>query len=165
MSEPKWLVSARAELGTLETPGTADNPKVLQYAKDAGLAQIINHDAVSWCAAFIGAMLVRNGINGTGKATARSYEAWGESLRSPVLGCVCVLARPPVTWQGHVGFLIGANDTVVQLIGGNQQDSVSIAAFKRSRVVAYRWPVGEIIKASWVGPRVQDSVALSQTEA
>ena len=166
MSEPKWLSLARAEIGTLETPGGADNPKILSYAKDAGVGPVVNHDSVAWCAAFVGAMLVRSGISGSGKANARSYEEWGKPLRSPVLGSIVVLSRPPNAWEGHVGFCVGASDTLVQLLGGNQRDSVMIASFPRNRVVAYRWPIDQFIQPEWVSPKLEVlNAIISPTDA
>lgn len=155
MNEPKWLSLARAEIGTLEKPGDGDNPKILQYAKDAGIASIINHDSVPWCAAFVGAMLTRSGIIPSGKANARSYDEWGKRLNGPVLGCVVVLTRPPNTWQGHVGFCLGAQDHLIQLLAGNQGDKVSIASFNRNRVSSFRWPIDQVIYPEWVNPRLE----------
>ena len=155
MSEPKWLTLARAEIGTLEKPGEGDNPKILQYAKDAGIASIINHDSVPWCAAFVGAILTRAGIIPSGKANARSYDEWGKNLRAPVKGCVVVLTRPPVQWQGHVAFLVGCSDMHIQLLGGNQGDKVSLASFPRNRVSSFRWPNDQVIYPEWVNPRLE----------
>lgn len=155
MSEPKWLTLARAEIGTLETPGEGDNPKVLAYAKDAGVSGVVNHDSVPWCAAFVGAMLQRSGIQPTGKANARSYDDWGVKLLGPVKGCVVVLNRPPNPWQGHVAFCAGSEDHLLQLIGGNQGDKVSLASFNRNRVSSFRWPPGIPIEPEWVTPRLE----------
>lgn len=159
-SEPKWLTLARAEIGTLETPGGKDNPKILSYAKDAGVGPIVDHDSVPWCAAFVGAMLTRSGIIPSGKANARSYDEWGKKLLGPVLGCVVVLTRPPNVWQGHVGFCVGAEDHLIQLLAGNQGDKVSIASFNRNRVSSFRWPVDQFIQPEWVNPRLEVLTAL-----
>jgi len=99
--EPAWLAVARAELGVRELPGTPDNPRIIKYWNDAKLASVADgQDEVPWCAAFVGAMLARSQIPHSGKANARSYEAWGRKLNSPVLGCVVVFSRPPHAWQG-----------------------------------------------------------------
>lgn len=155
MSEPRWLTLARSEIGTVETPGAGDNPKILAYAKDAGVGSVVNHDSVPWCAAFVGAILQRSAIAPTGKANARSYEEWGQVLRAPVKGCVIVLKRDNNPALGHVGFCVGVDDIHIQLLGGNQGDKVSIASFPRNRVVACRWPVGQTIEAEWVAPRFE----------
>lgn len=153
--EPAWLALARAELGVRELPGTPDNPRIIKYWNDAKLASVADgQDEVPWCAAFVGAMLARSQIPHSGKANARSYEAWGRKLNSPVLGCVVVFSRPPHSWQGHVAFYLGSNPRagLVQVLGGNQSDAVSIASFHMDRVVAWRWPASQLIKPEWVGP-------------
>jgi hypothetical protein len=38
------------------------------------------------------------------------------------------------------GLVVGANKDQVFLLGGNQSDAVNVSAFKRSEIVAYRWP-------------------------
>lgn len=167
--EPAWLELARKEIGTKELPGDPDNPKIIKYWLDAGLGNASGgNDEVPWCAAFVGAMLGRSGQTGSLKANARSYEAWGASITSPVLGCVVVFSRPPTAWQGHVAFYLGTDRArrTVQVIGGNQSDSVSISSFSMDRVVAYRWPASLLIRPEWVGPLpVASSAPLSASEA
>lgn len=155
MLEPLWLNLARKELGTKEAAGAADNPAVIQYWKDAGLEAVAGgNDEVPWCAAFVGAMLARAQTPHSGKANARSYEAWGRKLLTPCLGCVVVLSRPPSAWQGHVALYLATDKVArrVRLLGGNQGDAVSIADFSLDRVVAYRWPTSGLIQPEWVGP-------------
>ena len=144
MSEPLWLTYARKELGTLEGPGDTNNPKVLEYFREAGHGEVAQ-DSVAWCAAFVGAMLHRAGVKGTGALSARGYEHWGETVRQPILGCIGVKRRPGgEAWQGHVGFVVAASPTNIWLLGGNQADSVSIAAFSRWQFTSFRWPSVEI---------------------
>lgn len=153
--DPLWLSNARGEVGTREFPGAADNPRIIKYWNDAQLASVADgQDEVPWCAAFVGAMLVRARHPGSGRANARSYESWGRKIVSPCLGAVVVFSRPPHAWQGHVGFYLGTDMGAgrVRVIGGNQADAVSIADFPLDRVVAYRWPAGAPILPEWVGP-------------
>lgn len=164
VGEPRWLMSARMQIGQVElkkrTGGLTDNPVIVDYWRRA---KILKKDQVStwepgndetpWCAAFIGAMLADCGIAGSHKALARSYEKWGEAVMtgdsnmpwaSIPLGAIVVLNRPSAgPTKGHVGFAIGAADKAVELIGGNQDDSVSRAWFPKTRIVAVRWPKGE----------------------
>lgn len=155
MLEPLWLNIARKEIGTKEVPGPGDNPAIAKYWSDAGIADAaMGQDEVPWCAAFVGAMLARGHQSGTGAANARSYEKWGRALASPCLGCVVVISRPPVSWQGHVAFYLGTDKAArrVRVLGGNQSDAVSIGEFSLDRVVAYRWTAGGLIQPEWVGP-------------
>lgn len=153
--DPLWLNFAREEIGVKEFPGAPDNPRIIKYWNDAGMANVADgQDEVPWCAAFVGALLVRGRQPGSGKANARSYESWGRRLITPCLGAVVVLSRPPHAWQGHVGFYLGTDLSRgrVRIIGGNQADAVSIADFPIERVLAYRWPAGSPILPEWVGP-------------
>lgn len=168
MLEPRWLNLARKEIGTKEFAGAPDNPAIVQYWADAGVADVaMGQDEVPWCAAFVGAMLARAHLPGSGKANARSYEKWGRGLVSPCLGCVVVISRPPVAWQGHVAFYLATDRAArrVRLLGGNQGDAVTIADFSLDRVVAYRWPTSEVIQPEWVGPIAATGAATLEPSA
>lgn len=138
---PPWLVLAKAELGIREGKGAANNARVVKLFADAGFPGI-KADSVAWCAAAVGAMLQRAGFKPSGSLAARSYESWGVGLASPVLGCVATKKRGGSSWQGHVGFVVGADKNSIILLGGNQGDAWSIASFKRSEFTSYRWPKG-----------------------
>jgi len=137
--QPGWLTLAAAELGVKEGPGAANNPRVVQLFADAGFAGV-KQDSVAWCAAAVGAMLKRAGHKPSGSLAARSYEDWGIGLKEPVLGCVATKKRGNSSWQGHVGFVVGASRDQIFLLGGNQGDAWSVAAFKRSEFTSFRWP-------------------------
>ncbi len=139
LTQPSWLDHAWADLGVLERPGGASNPRVLAYYRDAGHPEV-RSDAVAWCAAFLGACLQRAGTTPTGSLLARSYLDWGHPLETPALGCIVVLSRGSDPGQGHVGFLIGMTATHLYLLGGNQSDAVRVDAFDRDRLLSLRWP-------------------------
>ncbi|HMN37954.1 MAG TPA: TIGR02594 family protein [Hyphomicrobium sp.] len=143
MEQPAWMAAAWAEFGVRETPGPGNSPKVLAYYREAGRADI-NQDAVAWCAAFIGAMLARAGVVGTGSLLARSYLDWGIPIEAGRVGAIAVLSRGSDPNAGHAGFLVGQNETELFLLGGNQDDSVSVAAFDTGRLLGFRWPKGDM---------------------
>ena len=126
-------------IGTIEGPGPKNNPAVVHLYEEAGHPEI-RQDAVPWCAAFVGAMLKRAGIKGSGSLAARSYEAWGQPLKAPVFGCIAVKKRKGGGWLGHVGFCVAANAREVFLLAGNQHDEICVAPFPRSQFTAFRWP-------------------------
>ena len=138
--ERRWVAEARKFIGLKEIKGTQHNPEILQFWKDIKRGGI-KDDETPWCAAFVGAMLERSGIQSSRFESAGSYKSWGNSITEPVYGCVVVFER---TGGGHVGFVVGRTDAGDLLVlGGNQGDQVCISAFKRSRAVAYRWPTTE----------------------
>lgn len=141
MQQPRWLDEAWRELGQREIAGSADNPRIMALYRDAGVDDVA-HDEVAWCAAFVGACLKRAGFEATGSLMARSYSDWGEpaDTAGAALGAVVVLKRGGDPSLGHVGFLIGETDSSLLLLGGNQANAVSVAAFPRDEMLAIRWP-------------------------
>lgn len=140
MDQPRWLACAWAELGQREVGGTADNARIRAFFGDVGQPPSL-HDEVAWCAAFVGACLERAGLASTRSLMARSYARWGEALSESRLGAIAVLSRGSDPDAGHVGFLLAETDDSVVLLGGNQGDAVTVAAFPKSRVIALRWPI------------------------
>jgi uncharacterized protein (TIGR02594 family) len=137
--EPVWIISARKEIGVREIHGTQHNAAIVGYWKDVHLSGV-KDDETAWCAAFVGAMLERNGITSTRSGAARSYLSWGTPLNGPVPGCIVVFSREG---GGHVGFVVGRDKLGhLQVLGGNQGDCVCIAAFKTDRIAGLRWPAG-----------------------
>ena len=68
---------AEKQVGIWEWAGSENNPLVLAMFAEAGHSKI-KQDAVPWCAAFIGSVLLRAGGKGTGSLLARSYLDWGK---------------------------------------------------------------------------------------
>jgi uncharacterized protein (TIGR02594 family) len=152
VSEPLWVQRARDLVGLREITGAMHEPKVLQLWRDAKMPYV-HDDETAWCAAFVGAMLERSMVTSTRLPNARSYENWGlnvltdtgpRNLSRIPPGAICVFERPPHAWQGHVAFVVGRTEFgELVCIGGNQSNSVSIASFKETRLIAARWPVEE----------------------
>ncbi|CAB5220252.1 TIGR02594, TIGR02594 family protein [uncultured Caudovirales phage] len=142
MNDLSWMAVAKSYLGTREGPGAANNPVVVELFKLAGHPEV-KDDETAWCAAFVGGVLAKAGLSGSRLLNARSYETWGQALPQnvPVYGCVGVKKRAGgQAWQGHVGFVVGASASQIILLGGNQGDSVSVAAFPRADFTAFRYP-------------------------
>lgn len=135
---PRWLEIAEREIGTKEAPGTADNPRVLEYHQATSLGA--RDDAVAWCSAFVNWCMKEASVPRTNSAAARSWLSWGEGLTSPRKGCVVVLKRGSNPVQGHVGFYVGDGVGQVRILGGNQSDQVKVSQFPKTMVLGYRWP-------------------------
>lgn len=139
MEQPAWLAAAWAELGVREIKGSKHDARVMAYYRESG-HRGIGSDEVPWCAAFLGAMLKRGGYQGSGSLMARSYLKWGVPLQVAKPGAIAVLSRGADPALGHVGFVVGAAKGKIYLLGGNQSDSVSVAAFDAKRLLGLRWP-------------------------
>ena len=159
MAELPWIKEARRFIGEREIKGPEHNPLIVQWWKDIKRGGI-KDDETPWCAAFTGAMLEHVGIRSSRFESAKSYLEWGTGLKEPAYGCVVVFTR---TGGGHVGFVVGRDEKGNLLVlGGNQGDAVSIAAFSVSRVSGYRWPSGVQFDQQ---PLPLGSAALSTSEA
>jgi uncharacterized protein (TIGR02594 family) len=139
MQQPRWLATAWAELGQREVEGASDNARIRAFFRDVGQPASL-HDEVAWCAAFVGACIERAGLASTRSLMARSYLRWGAALDEGRFGAVAVLSRGSDPSAGHVGFLLGETASHVVLLGGNQGDAVSVAAFPKTRLLGLRWP-------------------------
>lgn len=139
-TEPKWMANARQLVGLKEIVGSQHEKKVLEFFAEAGHPEIHN-DETAWCAAFANAMLRRAGYAGTGSLAARSFLTWGEKLTTPRPGCVAVFKRGNSSWEGHVAFFVRDAGDSIEVLGGNQSNSVSITRMPKSSLLGYRWPL------------------------
>lgn len=140
MTEPKWLIEARKEIGVSEHT-VAGSQAVDQMWIDSKLRGLVGTARkVPWCAGFVNAMLERAGIRSTRSDSSRSYLNYGVKLSEPKYGCVVTFSRDG---SGHVGFVVGKTESGALLVlGGNQSDAVNIKAFKTDRVTGYCYPEG-----------------------
>lgn len=139
---PKWYQIATAELGEQEIRGKEDNPRIVAYQQATGLKA--EDDETPWCGAFVAWCLRESGIhyNKERAASARSWLSFGRKLKNPTIGCIVVFWRgKPNGWQGHVGFYAGRDSQGrILVLGGNQDDEVSIKPHSADRLLGYRWP-------------------------
>ena len=128
--------TARGAVGLSEGESSALN----DYLSNGG--QNLDPLTTAWCAAFVNSTLNQSGMQGTNKLNARSYLDWGQPVDTPQPGDVAVFSRgDPNGWQGHVGFYEGTNpDGTINVLGGNQSDSVSVASYSPDRLLGYRRP-------------------------
>ena len=71
---------------------------------------------------------------------ARSFLYWGDSVKEPEVGDIVVFPRGDQGWQGHVGFYVmtSADGKYYYILGGNQDDQVSILRFSASSALDIR---------------------------
>lgn len=59
---PRMVAEARKLYGIAEVQGSGDNPVILAWAKELGLAKIYNHDEIPWCGLFV-AIVAKGGVS------------------------------------------------------------------------------------------------------
>lgn len=146
MQEPEWLRFARQYIGLKEIKGSKHEPKIIAMLSDFGQFNGENKawwhdDETAWCGTFVGYCL--------GKSKRYVIDTWFRAkdwansdvmtkLDKPAVGAIAVLSR---SGGGHVGFVVGQTASgQICLLGGNQNDSVNISAFDKSRIVGYYYP-------------------------
>lgn len=142
MIVPSWLQWARTQIGTKEIVGPRHNPAVVDYWRQGKVQLDVKDDETAWCAAFVAAALESTGYRSTRSGLARSYERDRTRLIDcdERLGAIVVFSSAAGPTNGHVGFLDAVGDGSVYVLGGNQGNQVSVAPFKRSRLIRVCWP-------------------------
>ena len=135
-----WMRIAVGELGIREVPGGGSNPRIIEYLQTV---HAYGGDETPWCSGFVNWVMQKASYPATWKAHAQSWLAYGERMDRPRYGAIVVLWRDsPDSWMGHVGFYIDdADRRSIKILGGNQNNRVSIAAYPKVRVLGYRWPI------------------------
>lgn len=144
MAYAPWFVVARALLGTTETAGPANNPRIMGWADKLGvkvLGIVYPNDATPWCGLFAAHCVNAVGLKPAHIAIrAKSWATWGVAV-TPCVGAVLVFDREG---GGHVGFYAGETSTHFLVLGGNQKDKVCEILLAKDRLVkdGSRWPAG-----------------------
>lgn len=163
---PRTISEALAEYGTLETPGAADNPKIIGWAAEVGkdIAAVYGHDSIPWCGLFAAVIVKRAGKPViAGPLWAANWAKFGTKADKASLGDILVFTRKG---GGHVGFYLAEDATAYHVLGGNQSDKVCVTRILKSRCTAARRPIWQTAQPASVKPyRVAATGALSTNEA
>lgn len=138
--DPPWVVEMKKVYGWHET---RDNARLRAWLKSDGKT-LGDPDALPWCgdAVETAIKLALPDEPFVGALAENPYYArnWATFGRSAIgYGCIGVFSRGPTS--GHVGFLVGEDDTCLHVLGGNQGDSVSVTRVEKWRMLATRWPL------------------------
>jgi uncharacterized protein (TIGR02594 family) len=151
---PEWLAVMRAMTGIVETPGTADNPKIMamadtiaqHYPEMSDYCAQYNHDSVPWCGLTVAYCMTMAGIRPVFGPTDTDKFLWAQAwasdpgyarLASPRPGCIVVMTR---SGGGHVTLYESTSGSNYICRGGNQGDAINTQSFPISSVIALVWP-------------------------
>lgn len=138
---------AQKFMGLKEVAGATNNPAIVAMLQLD--SKWVQNDETAWCSAFVNWICWLMGAPRSKSLAARSWLMVGQSisLSDAQRGFdVVVLKRGKdpqpgpevIKAQGHVGFYAGQGDGTVDLLGGNQGDSVSVQSFPKSRILSVR---------------------------
>ncbi|MCP4441467.1 MAG: TIGR02594 family protein [Aureispira sp.] len=153
--KPAWIKVAEGEIGVKELVESGDNgernnPRIIQYYAACGAK---TSDEPAWCAAFTSWCLSRSGVSNPQDPGVAQWTGWGEKSDTPFYGSVGIIegeSRDKKTGKikrkpwGHIGFIVGVEKGFVLMLGGNQDNSVSIKKFPTSKVTTFICPPGYI---------------------
>ena len=141
---PKMLVEAMKLIGIKEVIGAANNPVILEWAKECGIKEY-NADAIPWCGLFMAVVAKRAGKTAPPNPLyALNWATFGNPVENPMLGDVLTFKRFDAQGKligGHVGLYVGETATTFFVLGGNQGDKVSIVEIAKKRLNKARRPV------------------------
>lgn len=134
---------ARRFIGEREIAGLASNPLILAMLQLD--ERTISDDATAWCSAFVGFVAWLLELPRSRSLAARSWLTIGRPVdldEAIAAFDVVVLSRGSNPALGHVGYFSRTTDGIVDVLGGNQSNAVSVAPFDRGRVLGVRRLVG-----------------------
>lgn len=138
---------AQRFVGTDEVAGSLDNPLLMAMLKlDNKWPQ---SDEVPWCSAFVNFVCWLLRLPRSKSLLARSWLSVGSErmLSSAITGYdVVILKRgsgeqpgpEDTTAPGHVGFYAGHSGGFVQILGGNQSNTVKVSSYPVARILGIR---------------------------
>lgn len=147
---PRILVEAYKLIGVQEIIGKDHNPIIMQWAKDLGMEKTYTNDEIPWCGLFMAHVCRVSGLEGVRNPLwARNWNNFGTRVTKAMLGDVLVFSRGS---GGHVGIYVGEDAKAYHVLGGNQNNRVSIVRIDKSRCIGIRRTTWKISQPSNVRP-------------
>jgi uncharacterized protein (TIGR02594 family) len=131
-----------------EVGGSVDNPQIMAMLKLDN--DWPSHDEVPWCSGFVNYVCWLLRLPRSKDLRARSWLTVGQGIDfgDADTGDIIVLKRGKgdqpgpdvIDAPGHVGFFAGYDDEnqLIEVLGGNQSDTVKISRYPRSRLLGVR---------------------------
>lgn len=132
--------------GIKEVSGSVDNPAIMAMLKlDNSWPE---NDEVPWCSAFANYVCWLLRLPRSKSLRARSWLLVGKSisLEDAEPGDIIVLQRGKgeqpgpevIEAPGHVGFYAGQFGQFIEVLGGNQSDTVKVSRYPKDRLLSIR---------------------------
>ena len=132
------LLLMLADYGLSEVPGIHSNPKIIEFFSELGY-DVDDDSMTAWCSAALSYYAKQCGLEYNKTLVARDWLQVPTKVVTPDIGDIAVLWRgSPQSWKGHVGLFISQDVHNLYLLGGNQNNSISIAPYDRDRLLGYR---------------------------
>lgn len=148
MTKAPWLTEAQHDLGMRELIAGELNPNVrAMFTRATNYPPELVNKKTPWCAAAVCAWLERAGYRSPRSARAADFARYGTAveLEHARAGDIVVFGKadPDAGGSGHVALFWQRRGELVDVLGANQNNRVSIAPRPVSRIVAIRRPPNE----------------------
>jgi uncharacterized protein (TIGR02594 family) len=137
---------AQRYVGIKEVGGGLDNPAIMAMLKLDN--KWPEHDEVAWCSALVNFICWLARLPRSKSLLARSWLTVGKgiTLAQAEPGDIIILKRGSgdqpgpenTTAPGHVGFYAGRFDKFIEVLGGNQSDTVKVSRYPAARLLGVR---------------------------
>jgi len=135
---PPWLLEMNRRMGLHEVRNRSTLSKWLKAGRFLG-----DPAKLPWCGDAVETCIVKTLPDEPVPSNpfwAQAWSTFGKDAGGPLVGAIGV-----IRWtarSGHVGIVVGydAARRRVYLMGGNQQNAVTISSFPANRFIAFRWP-------------------------
>jgi uncharacterized protein (TIGR02594 family) len=162
LAEPVWVVEARRKMGLHEVKNRS---ALMAWLRSDG-STLGDPSKLPWCGDFVETCIALT-LPGEPMVTnpyyALNWTKFGRPLSRPSIGAVLVFWRDG---GGHVGLYVGEDQFAYHVLGGNQDNGVSIVRIAKNRLAkdGIRWP--STVALPTTGPVVRTLAgSLSTNEA
>ena len=138
--ELPWIVEGKKVFSLHET---RDNSNLTAWLRSDG-QRLGDPSQLPWCGDYTETAIKNSlprepfsGAVGKNPYWARNWLKFGEPTE-PCYGAIIVFGRGK---GGHVGFVVGEDDTDYYVLGGNQSNMVNIARISKDRFLGCTWPI------------------------
>lgn len=139
LAEMPWMSVARDVMGLHE----ARDYSALKRWFDKSVAWIDPRE-LPWCGAFP-ATCYRMWEPDTelpdNPLGARNWLKFGDACEPQLGACMVFWRGSRSGWQGHVAYYWGEDDTHFHVLGGNQNNAVTVTRIAKGRLLGARWPL------------------------
>jgi uncharacterized protein (TIGR02594 family) len=111
--------------------------RIIAYFAALADRKAYRDDRDDWASPFVEWSLQQVGKFGPKTIKPADWLTWGKPLKVPTLGAIVILNFSGLQ---HVGFYVGEDSDFVRILGGNQNDTVSVYRCPKSAVRGYRAP-------------------------
>lgn len=135
-SQIPWFYIALGEVDVAEFAGPMNNPRIAAYIRSVQSAEV-QEETIDWASAFVEWSLNQVGIDGPKDHNSFAWLNWGRTLKELEVGCIALLSPGGLR---HVGFFVSERDGMITILGGNQDNKVSVRAYPKSQFHSCKMP-------------------------